>query len=37
MTIGTLLIGSDDFTADYLGYAMVIINNTLTIIYIKLN
>ena len=36
MTIGTLLIGSDDFTADYLGYTMVIINNTLTIVYIKL-
>ena len=36
MTIGTIIIGSDDFTADYLGYAMVIINNTLTIIYIKL-
>ena len=36
MTIGTLLIGSDDFTADYLGYALVIINNTLTIVYIKL-
>jgi drug/metabolite transporter (DMT)-like permease len=35
MTIGTLLIGSDDFTADYLGYTMVIINNTLTIVYIK--
>ena len=30
MTIGTIIIGSDDFTADYLGYAMVIINNTLT-------
>ena len=36
MTIGTILIGSDDFTADYLGYAVVIVNNTLTIIYIKL-
>ena len=36
MTIGTLLIGSDDFTADYLGYTIVIINNTLTIVYIKL-
>ena len=36
MTMGTLLIGSDDFTADYLGYAVVIINNTLTIVYIKL-
>ena len=36
MTIGTILIGSDDFTTDYLGYAVVIINNTLTIIYIKL-
>lgn len=36
ITIGTLLIGSDDFTKDYLGYSMVIINNTLTIVYIKL-
>ena len=36
ITLGTLLIGSDDFTADYLGYTVVIINNTLTIIYIKL-
>ena len=36
ITIGTLLIGSDDFTADYLGYTVVIINNTLTILYIKL-
>jgi drug/metabolite transporter (DMT)-like permease len=36
ITFGTLLIGSDDFTADYLGYAVVIINNSLTIIYIKL-
>ena len=36
ITFGTLLIGSDDFTADYLGYTVVIINNTLTIIYIKL-
>ena len=36
ITIGTLLIGSDDFTADYLGYLVVIINNTLTILYIKL-
>ena len=36
ITFGTLLIGSDDFTADYLGYTVVIINNTLTICYIKL-
>ena len=36
ITIGTLLIGSDDFTADYLGYTVVIINNILTIVYIKL-
>ena len=36
ITFGTLLIGSDDFTADYLGYTVVIINNTLTIVYIKL-
>ena len=36
ITFGTLLIGSDDFSADYLGYAIVIINNSLTIVYIKL-
>ena len=36
ITIGTLLIGSDDFSADYLGYTVVIINNILTIVYIKL-
>ena len=35
ITIGTILIGSDDFTADYFGYAVVIINNILTIIYVK--
>ena len=36
ITFGTILIGSDDFTADYLGYTVVIINNNLKIIYIKL-
>ena len=35
ITTGTILIGSDDFTADYFGYAVVIINNCLTIIYVK--
>ena len=35
ITIGTILIGSDDFTADYFGYCVVIINNILTIIYVK--
>ena len=35
ITIGTILIGSDDFTADYFGYFVVIINNILTIIYVK--
>ena len=35
ITFGTILIGSDDFTADYFGYAVVIINNILTIIYVK--
>ena len=35
ITTGTILIGSDDFTADYFGYAVVIINNILTIIYVK--
>ena len=35
ITIGTILIGSDDFTADYFGYFVVIINNILTIIYTK--
>ena len=33
---GTLLIGSDDFNVDYIGYEVVIIDNFLTIIYIKL-
>ena len=33
ITIGTILIGSDDFTADYFGYFVVIINNILTILY----
>ena len=35
ITIGTILIGSDDFTSDYFGYTVVIINNILTIIYVK--
>ena len=35
ITIGTVLISMDDFTYDYLGYFVVIINNTLTIIYVK--
>ena len=35
ITTGTILVGSDDFTADYFGYAVVIINNILTIIYVK--
>ena len=35
ITIGTILIGMDDFTADYFGYCVVIINNILTIIYVK--
>ena len=35
ITIGTILIGSDDFTADYFGYFVVIVNNILTIIYVK--
>ena len=37
ITNGKILIGSDDFTADYFGYAVVIINNILTIIYVKLS
>ena len=35
ITTGTILIGSNDFTADYFGYFVVIINNILTIIYVK--
>jgi drug/metabolite transporter (DMT)-like permease len=35
ITFGTVLISMDDFTYDYLGYFVVIINNTLTIIYVK--
>ena len=35
ITIGTVLVSMDDFTFDYFGYFVVIINNTLTIIYIK--
>jgi drug/metabolite transporter (DMT)-like permease len=35
ISIGTTLVSMDDFTSDYLGYIVVIINNTLTIIYVK--
>ena len=35
ITIGTILVSMDDFTYDYFGYFVVIINNTLTIIYVK--
>ena len=35
ITIGTVLVSMDDFTFDYFGYFVVIINNTLTIVYIK--
>lgn len=35
MSLGTLIIGSDDFTTDYIGYLMVFINNIATVIYIK--
>lgn len=35
ITIGTILVSMDDFNYDYLGYFVVIINNSLTIIYIK--
>ena len=34
-SIWTTLVSMDDFTSDYLGYIVVIINNTLTIIYVK--
>lgn len=35
MSLGTLIIGSDDFTTDYIGYLMVFLNNIATVIYIK--
>jgi drug/metabolite transporter (DMT)-like permease len=35
ITIGTVLVSMDDFTFDYFGYFVVIINNTLTLIYIE--
>ena len=35
ITIGTVLVSMDDFTYDYFGYFVVIINNALTIIYVK--
>ena len=35
ITVGTVLVSMDDFTYDYFGYFVVIINNTLTIIYVK--
>ena len=35
ITVGTVFVSMDDFTYDYFGYFVVIINNTLTIIYVK--
>ena len=35
ITIGTILVSMDDFTYDYFGYFVVIINNTLTITFVK--
>ena len=35
ITIGTVLVSMDDFTTDYFGCLIVLINNTLTIIYVK--
>lgn len=35
LTTGTMIVAMDDFTVDYLGYGIVLINNTITIIYIK--
>ena len=35
ITIGTILVSMDDFTTDYFGCLVVLINNTLTIIYVK--
>ena len=35
ITIGTIITGLDDFTADYFGYLVVIINNILSVAYSK--
>ena len=35
ITIGTILVSMDDFTTDYFGCLVVLINNILTIIYVK--
>lgn len=35
ISFGTFIIGLDDFTTDYLGYLMVIINNIATVTFIK--
>jgi len=35
ITIGTILVSMDDFTIDYFGFLVVMINNTLTIIFVK--
>ena len=35
ISIGTILVSMDDFTYDYFGYFIVMINNSLTIIYVK--
>ena len=36
VTFGTILAGIEDFSADYIGYIVVIIYNTLTVIYNKM-
>ena len=36
VTFGTLLAGIEDFSADYVGYIVVLIYNTLTVIYNKM-
>ena len=35
LTTGTMVVAMNDFTVDYLGYGIVLINNTITVIYIK--
>ena len=35
ITIGAVITGSEDFTADYFGYLVVIINNTFSVTYSK--
>ncbi len=35
ITIGTILVSMDDFTIDYFGFLVVMINNKLTIIFVK--